>query len=253
MTTFLVPVYYQIKQTIRNWIINGEFKPGEKIPSENELAIKFGVSRLTLRAAISQLAQEKLLISKRGKGTFVSSDKNILNSYSLEFTGFMDDLFYEVSKSKTKWAMIKKIIASANIREKLDIPNEKEVICIKRVRLLREELFAYTVNYLPMEIGIKIQKKELFKKPLLKIIEQDLGIEFKEAFQTIEASFATQEVSQKMKITQGTPVLLVERIMYDKRNNPVELVKSYYLGEKHKYIMRLKSVRKGKNRWTTYS
>ena len=63
----LLPIYYQIKQTIKNWILNKEFNPGEKIPSENELAKKFNVSRLTARQAISQLVQEGFLISKRGE------------------------------------------------------------------------------------------------------------------------------------------------------------------------------------------
>ena len=70
----LLPVYYQIKQSIKNWIVNREFELGEKIPSENELADKFSVSRLTVRQAISQLTQEGFLISKRGEGTFVTRD-----------------------------------------------------------------------------------------------------------------------------------------------------------------------------------
>lgn len=68
----LLPIYYQIKQTIKNWIISKEFCPGEKIPSENELAERFDVSRLTVRQAIGQLTQEGFLISKRGEGTFVT-------------------------------------------------------------------------------------------------------------------------------------------------------------------------------------
>jgi len=94
----LLPAYYQIKQTIKNWILNKEFNPGEKIPSENELGEKFNVSRLTVRQAISQLVQEGFLISKRGEGTFVTYNEHLIGSFSLEFTGFMDDLFYQISK-----------------------------------------------------------------------------------------------------------------------------------------------------------
>ena len=95
----VLPVYYQIKQTIKNWIINREFDPGEKIPSENELASMFNVNRLRVRQAISQLTQEGFLISKRGEGTFVTNDKNSISSFSLQFSGFMDDLFYQIQKS----------------------------------------------------------------------------------------------------------------------------------------------------------
>lgn len=124
----VLPVYYQIKQTIKDWIINKEFSPGEKIPSENELADKFKVSRLTVRQAISHLVQEGFLNSKRGEGTFVTKNENLINSFSLEFTGFMDDLFYQVSKSKTKSVQVNRMVAPKLIKEKLELENEDKRI-----------------------------------------------------------------------------------------------------------------------------
>jgi len=243
--TALLPVYYQIKQTIKNWILNREFNPGEKIPSENELAEKFNVSRLTVRQAISQLVQEGFLISRRGEGTFVTNNEHLINSCSLEFTGFMDDLFYQISKSKTKSVKITRIPAPKLIKEKLELDKEdEEVVQIKRVRSLEEKLFAFTINYLPAEIGTKIIEKDLYKKPLLQILEQDLGIQFTEAVQTIEASFSDQEVSEQLRIASGSPILLVERIMYTKQRKPVEVVQSSYRGDLYKYIVRLKNYKR---------
>ena len=251
----LLPVYYQIKQTIRNWILNKEFNPGGKIPSENELAEKFNVSRLTVRQAISQLVQEGFLISKRGEGTFVTNNEHLINSCSLEFTGFMDDLFYQISKSKTKSVKITRMPAPKLIKEKLELDKEdEEVVQIKRVRSLEEKLFAFTINYLPAEIGTKIIEKDLYKKPLLQILEQDLGIQFTEAVQTIEASFSDQEVSEQLRIASGSPILLVERIMYTKQRKPVEVVQSSYRGDLYKYVVRLKNVgRKDKRFWAHQS
>ena len=241
----LLPVYYQIKQTIKNWIINREYEPGDKIPSENELAKRFNVSRLTVRQAISHLIQEGFLSSKRGEGTFVTRDENLINSFSLEFSGFMDDLFYQISKSKTKWVTMARMLPPQPIKEKLRLRSEHdEVVQIKRVRFLLENSFAYTINYLPIEIGSKIKETDLYRKPLLQIMEQDLGIRFTEAFQTIEASFADQEVAHKLGIPSGSPILFVERIMYAKNRKPVEVVQSSYRGDLYKYIVRLKSVKR---------
>lgn len=247
----IVPVYYQIKQTIKSWILNVEFHPGEKIPSENELANKFNVSRLTVRQAISQLAQEGFLIGRRGEGTFVTNNTDLINSFSLEFTGFMDDLLYQISKSKTKSVQLTRIPIPKLIKEKLKLDNENdEVVQIKRVRYLENRAFAYTINYLPLEIGKKINGKDLYKKPLLQIMEQDLGIQFTEAFQTIEASFSDQEVSERLGVPLGSPILFVERVMYGKKRKPVELVQSSYLGSCYKYIVRLKNFkRKGGSSW----
>ena len=247
MAADLLPRYYQIKQVIKKWIINDEIGIGEKIPSENELASSFHVSRLTVRQALSQLIQEGFLTSRRGDGTYVTDNKKLLDSYNLEFSGFMDDLFYQISRSKTKSVEINRKKLSKPIREKLKLPGkEKEIVQIKRVRFIDNRSFAYTVNYLPVEIGKKLTKKTLMKKPLLQILEQDLEILFTEAFQTIEASFADQSLAKKLEVPPGSPILFVERIMYTKRRKPVELVQSSYRGDLYKYIVRLKTVRRKK-------
>lgn len=246
----LLPVYYQIKQTIKNWILNKEFSSGEKIPSENELAEKFNVSRLTVRQAIGQLSQEGFLVSKRGEGTFVTNNESLISKLSLEFTGFMDDLFYQISRSKTKTVKITQIPLPKLIKEKLELEEGEKVVQIKRLRFLEGSAFAFTVNYLPIEIGEKINEKELYRRPLLQILEEDLGIQFTEAFQTIQASFADQEVAEQLGIHSGSPILFVERIMYTEKEKPVELVQSSYPGDLYKYIVRLKNIRKkGANIW----
>ena len=114
------------------------------------------------------------------------------------------------------------------------------------MRFIDNNSFAHTINYLPLEIGKKITKNALMKKPLLQIMEQDIGIPFTEAFQTIEASFADQEVAEKLSVSPGSPILFVERIMYTKRRKPVELVQSSYRGDLYKYIVRLKTVKRKK-------
>jgi GntR family transcriptional regulator len=241
----LLPVYYQIKQTIKDWIINKEFVSGEKIPSENELARKFYVSRLTVRQAISQLVQEGFLVSKRGGGTFVTRNESLINSFSLEFTGFMDELFYQVSKSKTKWVEISRMTAPKLIREKLELGGEDtEIIHLRRIRSLQGKSFAYTVNYLPLEIGARITETALYKKPLLKILTEDLGIQFTEALQTIQASFTDQGVSEKLGIPSGSPILFIERTMYTGNRKPVELVQSSYPGDLYRYIVHLRNIRR---------
>lgn len=241
----ILPVYYQIKQTIKNWIINKEFSLGEKIPSENELAEKFNVSRLTIRQAIAQLIQEGFLQSRRGEGTFVTENENLINRFNLETMGFMDDLFYQqISKIKIKSVVMNRVVPPKLIKEKLELDNEeKEVVQIKRVRMLKEKLFTYTINYLPLAIGARITEKDLYERPLLQILEQDMGIRFTEAVQKIEASFADKEVAEKLEIASGSPILFVERIIYTQKHNPVEIFQSSYRGDLYNFTVRFKNVR----------
>jgi GntR family transcriptional regulator len=114
-----IPVYYQIRNTIKDWIANKDYSYGDKIPSENELAKLFHVTRLTVRQGIALLVQEGLLTRKRGEGTFVTADESLIRSLGLKFTGFIDGLFYEVSRTKTKSVAIEKISCSKSVKEKL--------------------------------------------------------------------------------------------------------------------------------------
>ena len=242
----VLPVYYQIKQTIKGWIVSKEFGRGEKIPTENELVERFRASRLTVRQAISQLVQEGFLNSRRGEGTFVTANESLINSFSLETSGFMDDLFsYQVSKVKTKSVEISRVSAPKLVKEKLELDaGTKEVVQIKRIRYLGGRLFTYTINYLPVDIGARLNEKMLYEKTLLRTLEEDCGVQFTEAVQTIEASFADQEVAEKLEIASGSPVLFVERIMYGKRHKPVELFRSFYRGDLYRFIVRFKNVKK---------
>ncbi len=241
----ILPIYYQIKQTIKSWIINKEFSSGEKIPTENELAEKFNVSRLTIRQAIAQLIQEGFLRSRRGEGTFVTENEDLIHRFNLETIGFMDDLFYhQISQIKVRSVVMDRIAPPRLVREKLRLNDEeKEIVQIKRVRILKEKLFTYTVNYLPLHIGSRITEKDLYEKPLLRILDQELGIRFTEAVQKIEASFADKEVAEKLEIPAGSPILFVERIMYTQRQHPVEIFQSSYPGDLYNFTVRFKNVR----------
>jgi len=247
----VIPIYYQIKQHIKRSITSNEYRAGDKIPSEQQLSKTFQVSRITIRQAISQLIQEGLLISKRGLGTYVTNNSDLIKSYSLEFSGFIDDLFHEVSKVNVKYVEINKIDANNYVKEKLKLPKkERKVYLVKRLRLKGENVFAFTLNYLPVEIGKQIDKDVLLEKPMLRIIEQDLRIRFTGAFQTIEASFADHETASHMGVSPGFPILLIERVMFTDNDKPIELVQSSHRGDLHKFTVRLKRMnRSNKGIW----
>jgi len=241
----VMPVYYQIKQTIRQWIINKEFRSGEKIPSENHIAEIFGVSRVTVRQAISHLIQEGFLDVQKGEGTFVTKNVDLIDSFSFEFSGFIDDVLHQLPGFRTKSVEIFKTVAPRHVAEKLELTSEnREVVQINRVRLFRDRFLTYSVNSLPLEIGLKVRESDLYERRLLEILSQDLKIQFTEAVQTVEALFASQEVAEKIGVASGSPVLFVERIMYTKKRKPVELFQSTYRGDLHKFIVRFKNVRR---------
>lgn len=251
----LIPIYYQIKQSIKSLIIDREFGPGDRIPSENQLAEQFNVTRLTVRQAVFQLVQEGLLEIRRGNGTFVTEDEKLIKSHSYESAGFVDEEFYRVKRPETISVEFDKVPAPKYVREKLKLDSESQLVArLRRVRYLKNNPFNYIINYLPLEIGLKIDVGDLYRKSLLGILENEIGIDFIEAFQTIQASFADQEISERLKIPSGSPMLSVVRTMYGQDQTPALLSHILYRGELFQYIARFKKVkRKSGTVWERWS
>ena len=164
----------------------------------------------------------------------------------LKHIGMTNELLLPLMKSKTMTVEKIELEPSHLIREKLELNEDDHyVVRIKRDRLVPEGFRAFTINYLPLEIGRKLDEEELLKRPLLKIMEDDLKINFIEAFQTIEVSFADEETAAHLGIHPGVPTLLTERIMYAENRRPVELVNTIYEANQYKCCLQIKKIKRG--------
>lgn len=247
----VLPVYHQIRRAIRYGVLDKHYLPNSKIPPENELASQFNVNRMTVRQALSSLVQEGLLIRRRGEGTFVTGSEELIQGMSLKHISLTNELLLPLMRSKTLTVAKSEVAPPPIVREKLELnPEEALVVRVTRDRLVSEGFRAFTINYLPLEIGRQVGEGQLMKKPLLKIMEEDLKINFLEAYQTIEASFADEETAAHLGIQPGVPTLLMERIMYAEKGRPVELVNSIYAAGSYKCCLHLKKVKRNNaNDW----
>lgn len=234
-----LPIYFKIKRIIKQRISDGSYPVGSRIPSEHELSKEFSVNRLTVRHALLLLAQEGCLERFRKRGTFVS--KRAGEFGALELQGFFDDLFYHVDKFKTKKVQISRRKPPPAVADlfHLDL-NRDKITVIKRVRYLGEIPAAFTINYLPTEVGNRIGKRDLYQMPLLRIFKEKIKIPLGEAFQTIEASIADHEVAQALRISPGTQVLLMQRTFFTKNDKPFDFVQTFYRGDKCRYFVRFR-------------
>ena len=246
-----LPIYHQIRRYIKNEILDKAYEANHQIPPENELAKQFKVNRITIRQAISSLVDEGLLTRVRGKGTFVTHDQALIQKMSLKNIGMTSELLLPLKRSKTLSVLLEKIEPPPVVREKLELRgNEKYVTKIVRDRLVPEGFRAFTINYLPYAIGRQLNLEELKKRPLLLILEEDLKINFSEAFQTIEASFADAETAEHLGIPPGSQTLLTERIVYAENSKPVEMVRTIYEADQYKCCLSLKKIKMGSsNTW----
>lgn len=241
----VLPIYHQIRRTIKHAILDKQYGPNDRIPPEHDLAKQFDVNRMTIRQALSSLVDEGLLVRKRGEGTFVTNNEELIQAMSLKHIGMTNELLLPMMKSKTLTVEKTEVEPIPLVREKLELSrNDKHIVRIKRDRLVPEGFRAFTINYLPLDIGRQIDEDALFKKPLLKIMEDDLKINFIEAFQTIEVSFADEETASHLDILPGNPTLFTERIMYAEKGKPVEMVNTIYKANSYKCCLSLKKVKR---------
>lgn len=246
----VIPLYHQVQQLIRHRVAKSQYSPGSQIPSEHDLCRELNVSRITVREALRELVRERLLIKVQGKGTFVSSDATTLPP--IKYTGSLEDIYERVLRLNVAEVEITRVPVTTALRQLLSVPaGEKELTCIKRLRHINEEPFSFTVNYLPVSIGDRVRKDDLFSMPLMAILEDQIRIPILRADETVEAAPADPEVSSRLRIPLLYPVMHVTRTMYTAGDKPFEVVETFYRADKYKYSVSLTRVqREGKRTWS---
>ena len=223
-----MPLYYQLKEILRNKIENQEFREGDMIPSESEIQQRYGVSRATVRKAIQLLVNEGIMEKKRGKGTFVKLSKieeklPVLKSFTEEMAG------RDASKKIISAAYIK---APAVIRARLKLAQGESVFSLKRLMLVDGKPLGVLHSYIPAKYRLSLE--EDYTKSLYRILEKK-GIKLRNAEQTIEVSMSTQEEARLMGLKASVPTLVIKRLAYSVNGEIVEYVKGVYHGGRYRY------------------
>jgi len=248
----VVPLYRQIHELIRHRITSGVYPHGSQIPSENELCRELRVSRITLREALRKLVQERLLVKVPGKGTFAAPEP-ARGLSRVKYAGFLEELQDRVLNLKVVEVEATRMVPNDELRSVLQLDaSERELVMFRRLRHVDGEPFAYTFNYLRPVIGDRVAVDQLYRVPLLKILQEDLGIPIVRARETIEAAPANPEVARKLGIPVLYPVMHMKRLMFTIKDRPIELVETFYRADKYHYSVNLVRIRRGEAwRWRT--
>lgn len=233
-----IPVYYQLKEIIREKIEIGELKIGEKITSENKLSEIYQISRMTVRQAIKELVGEGLLYRDKGRGTFVCEPK-ISYGFIQKFTTFYDDMVGKGYTMRTK--ILKQEIkpASKAIAKKLDIEENEKIIYIFRVRYIKNSPIVIVVNYIPYKLCPDLINEDLTNKSLYQILAEKYGSVAYKARVTLEAIIASNYESELLNIKEGAPIQLIREITYTKENVIMDYFECRFRGDKGKIVVEL--------------
>ncbi|MFC4402179.1 GntR family transcriptional regulator [Gracilibacillus xinjiangensis] len=231
-----LPIYYQLQQEIREQIQNGELQPGELIPSERIYTEKYDISRMTVRQAINNLAQEGLLVRMKGKGTFIAEQK--IQQTLKGITSFSEEMKQKGREPGSRVISLKEINADRFMANKLDIDNDAKVLKLKRVRLADQIPVAFETSYMPKDT-VGQMKEEDFANSFYEYVENVLHFHITHGEQDIESTLAEQEDKEYLGLEDGAPILLIKRLTYISGNKPIEYVRTAYHADKYKYKLSL--------------
>ena len=230
-----LPKYVQILNWLHGMINRGKITVGDKIPTEKELSLMFGVNRMTVRQAIEELSIEKMIKRTRGKGTFLVSTKPKDLVYKLEhISRFTDDMKALNITPRTDTRLIKVVKPTTNVRNKLSLKKKEKVIYTLRVKYADEEPVLIERSYLSHSEFKEILNMDL-DGSLYHILIENFNITLHQSIQIFSAILSSKEDTELFKLKQPCPCIMVESIMYDPNNIPIEILYSYFRGDKYKF------------------
>lgn len=234
-----LPIYYQVKEILKEKIESGFFKAHEALPSERELGEKYDISRMTARRALTELESEGYVYREQGKGSFVAEPK--LRQALSKLTGFTEDMQDRGLKPGAKVLDIKVIAGDEELAEKFSVPSDENFVRLQRVRLANGEPLAIETSHLRHKLCEGIEDIDFTDRSLYETLGKEYGIHLGRAEQTVEATLAGEFEAQVLGIKTGVPILSTERFTYlEDDKTIIEYARSAYRADRYKLYVELR-------------
>ena len=227
-----VPLYTQLKTILALQISRGELRPHQKLPSERELCRSFGISRMTVRHALSTLAQAGLVYAQPGKGVFVADPRLALN-VRVSLAGFSEDVLRSGATPCSMLLESHLSQAASELAQALHVTEGEELVTIKRLRMVDNVPLAVQTAYLPHRLCPNILCYDLAQS-LIRILGKEYGLRLARAEQTVRAALATPEERELLNLDDPAPVLSTERTTYLDNGEVIEFAQATFCGDWYK-------------------
>ena len=240
--------YHQIYLVLLEQLQEGRFTDG--LPGELELARQFNVARVTVRRALEQLANEKLIVREVGRGTRPAPRLEQANrarkaaakgSPPHQLKGLMESIVSLSRKTIVKVIEWRLIPANHELAEALQVAEGDKVRKAVRRRSTSAGPMSHITTWVPESLVHGLDRAELTSKPILELI-QESGVELGRAIQTVSARQADARVASELQVPVGAALLWVRRLVYDIDDRPVQLLHGLYRPDRYEYRMELSQV-----------
>jgi GntR family transcriptional regulator len=237
-----LPLYYQLKEVLKQQIQSGHFAPNTPIPSEPELVARYHVSRATVRQALTELVHEGLLYRQHGKGTFVR-ELRIQQTVS-ELTSLTTTLRKQGNRPGSLLLISELTRSTDAIRQQLHLADADQVIHLERLRTADDIPIAYEIDYLPYPRaeGVYQHARELLDGSLYATLAAE-GLIPSIAQQTLRVGTASIREAELLRIQPYEPGLRIACITFDQTGLPIALSESFYVGNRYEFQVSLRIVK----------
>jgi GntR family transcriptional regulator len=209
---------------------------GSAIPSERQLSVDLGVSRLTVRAALDELVREGLLDRRRGSGTFVREPKI---AQELTMTSFSEEMRRRGMRPASKTLSLTTTLAGAYLGRCLHVSPSERIVVAKRLRLADGETMAIEMLHVAESRVPGLTPKDLEEGSFYELLSERYGIEIVGGIQTIEPTVTNEEESEALEVPLHSPAFLFERTTRSQTGSIVEFVRSIYRGDRYRLVTEL--------------
>ena len=231
------PLYHQIYLVLRDLIRHPDLAAGALLPGEQSLAQLFSVSRITVKRALNELADESLVSRHRGRGTVVAAHAAVPIVRS-SFDNLLESLQQMGLATQVELLNVREMTAGeADVARQMGVSADTRLQRAVRRRRLEGEPLSYLITYTPQAIAARYSEEDLAHTAFLTLLERAQAAPF-EAEQWITAVAAEPRIAAALDVGASTPLLKIERIMRDAKGRTVQLVEAYYRPDLFQYHVR---------------
>jgi GntR family transcriptional regulator len=232
-----VPLYHQLEAILLEQINKGEFQVNDRLPAEHELATEFGVSKITIRQALSNLAAAGVVRRDQGRGTFIAEPK--VETGPRELTSFSQEMRRRGARPSSVVLQKEVIPAQAAIAEKLGLREGDRVFRLKRLRLADGSAMGIQTAYIPADLVPDMLREDLGAHSLYEILDRKYGLIPRRAREVHFAVRLEPEEARWLSVPEGSPALAAERVTFSDGGRALELVHSVMRGDRYQLVLEL--------------
>lgn len=231
------PMYFQIQTQLLDMISSGRLRPGDPLPSEEELSRIYGVSRMTSRQALQSLKSQGFASRHKGHGSFVSQPR--VEKDITHLCGFTAEMRAVGMKASSRVLASETVPAPPEVAAQLGIAVNAPIFQLRRLRLANDLPIAVEEIRLPCDRFPGVEKLDFSRLSLYQTLRDRYGIKVSRADEILEARSATNKEAHLLEIQPRASLLVISRTLWSTDGLPVETAHSVYRGDRYRAVMRI--------------